>query len=284
MKRIAVIALLLFCWVLPASAFAADAKQRIVIVGDVLVDRGETTKDVVVADGNVLVRGTVDGNLIVADGDVAIRGHVTGKVVTLAGQAVLGRRAQVDGDVVYADNKPVVASGAQVGGEVKKFNPDDIGAGGVVGGAVGLTFAVWLAVTISVLVLGLILLALFPKPADAVARTAKARTGRAALVGLLTFFVIPIAGFIALITVVGIPLGAGLLLAVLPLYALAYTASAFAIGRRVREQGGRIVTFLIGLAILRVLALVPFLGGLVWFLATILGLGALIVAGRAARA
>jgi hypothetical protein len=283
MKRIAVIALLLFCWVLPASAFAADAKQRIVIVGDVLVDRGETTKDVVVADGNVSVRGTVDGNLIVADGDVAIRGHVTGKVVTLAGQAVLGRRAQVDGDVVYADNKPVVASGAQVGGEVKKFKPDDI-SGGAVGGALGLTFAVWLAVTISVLILGLILLALFPTPADAVARAAKARTGRAALVGLLTFFVIPIAGFIALITVVGIPLGAGLLLAVLPLYALAYTAGAFAIGRRVREKGGRIVTFLIGLAILRVLALVPFLGGLVWFLATILGLGALIVAGRAARA
>ena len=279
MKRIAVIALLLFCWVLPASAFAADAKERIVVVGDVLVDRGETTKDVVVADGNVTVRGTVDGDLVVADGDVAVRGNVTGNVVTFAGTATLGRRAHVDGDVLYGDKKPNVAPGAQVGGEIKKVKGEDIS-----GGALALQFGIWLAVTISVLILGLILLALFPKAADAVARTAKARTGRAALIGLLTFFLIPIVGVIALITIVGLPLGAGLLLAMLPLYGLAYTTSAFIVGRLVSKQGARIIAFIVGLAILRVLALVPFLGGLVWFLATILGLGALMVAAQRARA
>jgi hypothetical protein len=279
MKRIAVIALLLFCWILPASAFAAGPKERIVIVGDVLVDRGETTKDVVVADGDVTVRGTVDGDLVVADGDVAVRGNVTGNVVTFAGTATLGRRAHVDGDVLYGDKKPNVAPGAQVGGEIKKVKGEDIS-----GGALALQFGIWLAVTISVLILGLILLALFPKAADAVARTAKARTGRAALIGLLTFFLIPIVGVIALITIVGLPLGAGLLLAMLPLYGLAYTSSAFIVGRLVSKQGARIIAFIVGLAILRVLALVPFLGGLVWFLATILGLGALMVAAQRARA
>jgi cytoskeletal protein CcmA (bactofilin family) len=279
MKRIAVIALLAFCWILPGSAYAADTKERIVVVGDVLVDRGQTTKDVLVANGDVTVRGTVDGDLAVADGDVTIRGHVTGDVVTLAGRATLGRRAQVDGDVAYGDKKPQVAPGAQVGGKVKKFKPENFA-----GGAIALQIAVWLAVTISVLVLGLILLVLFPRAADAVARAARARTGRAALIGLLTFFLIPIVGFIALITVVGIPLGAGLLLAMLPIYALAYTASAFVVGRQVSKKGGRILAFAIGVVILRVLALVPFLGGLVWFLATILGLGALLVAGRTARA
>jgi hypothetical protein len=279
MKRIAVIALLVFCWVLPSSAFATDRKERIVVVGDVLVDRGQTTKDVLVADGDVTVRGTVDGDLVVADGDVTLRGRVTGDVVTLAGTAILGRRAAVDGDVVYADKKPQVAPGAQVGGEVKKLKPENFG-----GGAIALQIGVWLAVTISVLVLGLLLLLLFPRAADAVARTGKARTGRAMLVGLLTFFLIPIIGFVALITIVGIPLGVGLLLALLPLYALAYTSSAVVVGRFASKQGGRILAFVIGLVILRVLALVPFLGGLVWFLATILGLGALLIAGRTARA
>jgi hypothetical protein len=279
MKRIAVIALLVFCWILPASAYAAGAKERIVIVGDVLVDRGQTSKDVVVADGNVTVRGTVDGDLAVADGDVTVRGRVTGNVVTLGGKAILGRRAHVDGDVLYADKKPQVAPGAQIGGDVKKFKPDAIA-----GGALGLRIAVWLAVTISMLVLGLLLLVLFPRAADAVARAAKARTGRATLVGLLTFFLIPIIGFVALITVVGIPLGAGLLLALLPIYGLAYTASAFVTGRLVSKKGSPILAFVIGVLILRVLAFVPFLGGLIWFLATILGLGALLVAGRTARA
>jgi hypothetical protein len=44
-----------------------------------------------------------------------------------------------------------------------------------------------------------------------------------------------------------------------------------------------VVAFLVGWAILRVLALVPVLGGLVWFAAVVVGLGALAVATWRAR-
>jgi hypothetical protein len=275
-KCLPVIALLLVCWVFPASAAAAaKPKERIVVVGPVLVDRGETTKDVVVADGDVTVRGTVDGDVIVADGDVTIRGRVTGDVVTIAGTAILGRRAQVDGDVSYADKDPQVASGAKVGGKVKKFKGNGIGTAVKIG--------IWVAVTVSTLVLGLLLLLLFPKAADAVARTSKVRTGLSILVGVLAFLLVPALGVVLLITVVGIPLGVGLLLAVLPLYGLAYTASAFVVGRLILKKSARILAFVVGLVILRALALIPFAGALVWVLATIFGLGALLAAALRAR-
>ena len=45
-----------------------------------------------------------------------------------------------------------------------------------------------------------------------------------------------------------------------------------------RPAAGRVLAFLAGLAILRVLALIPILGGIVWFAATVVGLGALMVA------
>jgi hypothetical protein len=277
MKRLPVIALLLFCWVLPANALAAaKPKERIVLVGPVLVDRGETTKDVVVADGDVTVRGTVDGDVLVANGDVTIRGKVTGDVATVAGTAILGRRARVDGDVLYADKKPKVASGATVGGKVKKLQTGGIGA------AVGI--GVWIAVTVSTFVLGLLLLLLFPRAADAVARTGKTRTGRSILVGVLAFILIPVLGFLVLFTVVGVPLGVGLLLAVGPLYGLAYTASAFVVGRLILGKAARILAFIVGLVILRALAVIPFAGALVWLLATILGLGALLATALRARA
>jgi hypothetical protein len=276
MKRVPLVTLLLLCWVLPASAHAADKpKERIVVVGSVLVDRDETTKDVVVADGDVTVRGTVDGDVIVADGDVTIRGKVTGDVVTIAGTAILGRRAQVDGDVIYADKDPQVASGANVGGEVKKFKGGEIGTAVKIG--------IWIAVTVSTFLLGLLLLLLFPRAADAVARTAKLKTGLSILVGVLAFLLIPVLAFALLFTVVGIPLGAGLLLAVLPLYGLAYTASAFVVGRLILKKTARILAFIVGLVVLRALALVPFAGELVWLLATILGLGALLAAALRAR-
>jgi hypothetical protein len=47
-----------------------------------------------------------------------------------------------------------------------------------------------------------------------------------------------------------------------------------------RPPRSRYVAFLVGWAILRVLALIPFVGGLLWVLASILGLGLLFVAGR----
>ncbi|HTN24206.1 MAG TPA: polymer-forming cytoskeletal protein [Solirubrobacteraceae bacterium] len=275
MKRIAVIAVLLFCCVLPASASAASTNDRVVVVGDVLVDRGQTAGDVLVADGDVTVRGTVDGDLVVADGDVTIRGKVTGDVVTLAGTAILGRRAQVEGDVVYADKKPQIASGSKVGGEVRKIDAGDIGT--------GLTIAIWIAITVSTLVLGLLLLLLFPKATDAIGRTFKAKTGMTALVGVLAFILLPVIGVGLLLTLVGIPLGVGLLLICLPLYGLGYTVSAFAIGRLILAKSPRIPAFLLGLVLLRGLAIVPYAGELVGIVATVLGLGAVVLTALRSR-
>jgi hypothetical protein len=275
MKRIAVIAVLLFCCVLPASALGASNNDRIVVVGDVLVDRGQTAGDVLVADGDVTVRGTVDGDIVVADGDVTIRGKVTGDVVTLAGTAVLGRRAQVDGDVVYADKEPQVASGSKVGGEVKKVDAGDVG--------LGVHIAFWGAVTVSTFVLGLLLLLLFPKAADAFARSLKTKTGMSALAGVLAFILLPLIGIGLVLTILGIPLGIGILLALLPLYGLAYTVAAFAIGRLILKKSPRLVAFLAGLVILRGLGIVPFLGPVVGTIAMILGLGAIVVTALRSR-
>jgi hypothetical protein len=44
-----------------------------------------------------------------------------------------------------------------------------------------------------------------------------------------------------------------------------------------------VLAFLAGLAILRVLAIIPIVGGIVWFAATVVGLGALLVATWRAR-
>jgi hypothetical protein len=63
------------------------------------------------------------------------------------------------------------------------------------------------------------------------------------------------------------------------IYAVGYGASAWIIGRSIlREPTAWILAFLVGWGVLRVLALIPVLGGLVWFAAVVFGLGALLVA------
>jgi hypothetical protein len=266
---------LLVCLAIPASASADGPQERIVIKGPVLVDRGETVGDVVVVDGNVLVRGKVDGDVIVVDGDLTLRGMVTGDVVTVRGRAIFGNRGRVQGDLHYVKKKPEGAAG-RVGGKVQKENISDIGS-------IGIAIVVWLAFTISALVLGLILVLLAPRAADAVERAGRGSTLASFLVGLLLFFLLPLLGILALVTIIGIPFGIGLLLAVLPLYAIGYTSGAWILGRRILANKGRILAFIVGLLVLRLLALIPIAGGIVWFLATIFGLGALAVAVRRAR-
>jgi hypothetical protein len=144
--------------------------------------------------------------------------------------------------------------------------------------------AVWLAGTISTLLFGLLLLWLAPRAADAVFEVARGAVGPAIGWGIGLFIGLPVIGVIALITLVGIPFGAGLLLALFPLYALGYVTSGWLLGRRlVKPPRGRPLAFLAGWAILRVAAIVPVLGELVWLAATVYGLGVLIVTAWRAR-
>jgi cytoskeletal protein CcmA (bactofilin family) len=262
------------------AAPAEAAKDRIVIEGPVTIGPSERADDVIVAHGDVTVAGHVTGDLVVASGKLRILGTVDGDAVSIADRAVLGPRARVGGDLLYVDKKPQVASGARVDGDTKRLDVDKATGGlGLAAGAL-----LWLAIGVSALILGLVLLGLFPRAAEAVYE-AGARTGAAIGFGLLAFFLIPIVGFLLLVTIVGLPLGVLLLLALMPIYALGYTASAWALGRRILgSERSRFLAFLAGLAILRVVALIPVLGGIVWFAATVFGLGMLLLAAGRGRA
>lgn len=274
MRRSLLIGMLLLCWLVPAAGAAAaaddgDDGDRIVLVGDVLVDRDETAGDVVVVDGDVTIRGVVTGDLVVVDGDITIRGTVEGDVVAVSGLATLGRRGRIAGDLVYADETPVQTPGSQVDGDVEKFEIGDASVFAAIGA--------WIAITLSMLLLGLVLLLIAPRAGDAVARTGRERTLVSALVGLLAFFLLPVIAIGLCVTVIGLPLGIVLLLLILPLYAIGYLTTAHVLGSRIVKRGG-IVAFLAGIVILQLLVLIPFVGGLIGFLATLFGLGVLLVA------
>jgi hypothetical protein len=168
-----------------------------------------------------------------------------------------------------------VASGATIGGTTKRVqtnvNWEGFGWAG--------RLAWWLAVSVSTLVVGLVLVWLAGRGAAWILEAGRTSIGPAIGWGLLVFFGLPILAVIALVTLVGIPLGLGLLAALGLIYALGYGATAWIVGRRILgEPTAWVLAFLVGWGILRVLALIPILGGLVWFAAVVFGLGVLVVA------
>ncbi|HYH53711.1 MAG TPA: polymer-forming cytoskeletal protein [Solirubrobacterales bacterium] len=262
----------------PANGHEKDA--IVVISGDVNVPRWETVEGIVVASGDVRVEGRVDGDVVLFAGDATVSGRIDGDLVTFGGRARLLPSAFVTGDLQYADERPIIAPQATVRGDVLEQDWDDslellpfIGA-----------FVLWLGVTISMAILGLLLLLIAPRAADAISARSRERAGIVIAIGIAVAICLPLAAGIAAVTLVGIPLAVVLGLALLPAAALAYVAAAYALGRRiVSPPQNRVWSFLAGLAILRVAALVPFLGLLVGLAAVVIGFGLIAAAIGAAR-
>jgi cytoskeletal protein CcmA (bactofilin family) len=261
--------------VVPASALGADSDgdDQVVITGSVHVAKHQKAHTIVIVDGPVRIDGHVTGDVVAVAGRATISGEVDGDVVTVANRLRLLEGAHVGGDVSYGDEKPVIASGATVDGKVSNEDWNEVGSGAF---AWAIGIFIWLTVTASALLLGILVIAFPPRVVESAWETAESSRGAVIGMGAGLFLGIPIVAALVGATIVGLPLAGLLLLAVLPLYALGYVTSAWMLGRRILSgRRDRFVPFLIGFLILRIIALIPFLGGLVGICATAFGLGAL---------
>src|SRR4051812_5710462 len=172
--------------------------RRITISGGVVIQKGEvvngpvvsvdgpaiingTVNDVYVGNGRLDIGGRVTGDVLVVHGDIFITGRVGGDVVALDGRITTRDGARVNGDVT-SRNAPNVAPGT-VGGRVRKLNVGNLFGGFLV---VFLIF-LWIAVTVSVALLGLLFMLLFPRAADATAAAGRRfwpTLGWGALIGI----------------------------------------------------------------------------------------------------
>src|SRR3954467_11202705 len=265
----------------PAGANSSDEltdRDQIVMNGRLIVAEGDTVDTAVLFHGSATIDGTVTKSVVVLDGPTEISGHVQQDVFVFNGPVTVRSGARIDGDLVTSET-PNVESGATVSGQQQRVSARfDAGAVGVAS-----RFAWWLGYSISTLVLGLLLLLFAPRVDAAIVRAVRERTGASIGFGALVFFLLPIVAIVMLVIVVALPLGLFMLLALALLYTVGYVAGAHAIGRLLlKTTPSRFLAFLLGWAILRVLALIPVVGGLAWILASIFGLGVLWVASRRA--
>lgn len=264
----------------PAGAQADDEQDDnlVVVTGRAEVAEGDTLDNVVIADGPAVVAGTVRNGVVAFNGDVLVTGTVEDEVVAFNGRVTVRDGGVVEGDVV-SRHEPVERSGGRIEGSWERWDASGFNS------AVGIFtwLAVWLAVSISTLVLGLLLALLAPRAARAVDEARRARIGPVIGWGLVMTIGLPIVAALAMATLVLAPLGLAVLLALALVYGIGYTTGAWLLGRAILPRSHAVAAFLVGWAILRVLALVPILGTVAWFAAVVVGLGAIVVAASRAR-
>jgi cytoskeletal protein CcmA (bactofilin family) len=258
---------------------AGGAGDQVVLLGRVVVPRGESVGEVVVFSGRVTVDGVVRGDVVVLDGQITVSGQVSGSVIALNGSVRLLATAQIGGDVL-AHDVVIVAEGAAVGGLVNEHVSFNL-SGPL--RAVGALLS-WLAVAVSTLVLGLLFALMAPRALDRTAAAAWTAPWASAGWGVLLGAAVPVLAVGMIASVVGVPLGVGLLLAIVLLTLVGAVVTAHAVGRAlVGDARGTATAFLAGWGIATVIGLIPYVSGVVFGLSVLYGTGATAVAVWRAR-
>jgi hypothetical protein len=145
----------------------------------------------------------------------------------------------------------------------------------------------WLAMTIAVVAAGLLFAAVGGRQLRTASLSLTEDPGNSILAAIVLWVGVPLIAGLIIATLVGIPLGLGVLLFLLPaMWLLGYIAAGTRLGMLIVGQGAEhpYAAAAIGLLILQLVAIVPFFGWVVVGLAGLWGAGGIaLVAWRAAR-
>jgi cytoskeletal protein CcmA (bactofilin family) len=242
--------------------------------------------DLIFGFGTSYISGNINGNVKGGASEVTITNGVGGDVKVEVDKLTITSTANIEGDLVYtSENEANIQSGARVGGSTIHNMPEKPAPAPFAGmGGKLLGF-------IMILVVGIIVILLAPRWVSAMADSIRAKPWPSLGWGALVLFATPIAAIIVIITIIGLPVG----LIALVLYGIAIYLSqipvGFLIGRLIIRRNGEIESrglmvgaLAPGLAILLVLGLIPYIGGLVMLLTIIFGLGSVVVSVIRSRA
>ena len=269
---------------LAGTAIAADEELvhtgRVLIVtgGDVEVAAGEQADAVIVVGGDARIAGTVN-TLVLVDSTATVSGATLETIAVINGTADLMAGTAVSGDVIRFDSAITRADGVVIGGAIKDM-AGDVAAFGIFMGAAMLLM--WIGFGIATLLVGLLVAGLAARQVRVATTLISREPGKTVLVGLLSLVVPPLLAVLAIVTIIGIPTGIGLLVVVWPAVAfIGYVVAAIWLGEWIlRQRSGSTpaerpyTAALLGLLIAFVIGFVP----LVTAILSIFGLGAVVLA------
>jgi cytoskeletal protein CcmA (bactofilin family) len=246
--------------------------------------KGQIGGDARLAAETIEMEGRIGGSMRAAARRITITGEIAGKADFLAERIVIAAGAKIAGDLIYrSENKPEIASGATIGGEVRRVKVNVPDPSAFAGAVLGIGLFIMLSWTIALFVLIAVVQLAFPNVIGNSAGRLQAHPwsnlGRGVAAHLLA---VVIAGLLFM-SIVGIPIGAALVMAVAIMWLFGLVTVSTCIGLYIRRwlRGatdirtiGRIGWALLGAIILVVIAIVPFVGVVVAGLAVAAGFGA----------
>jgi len=279
-----------------------EVTHAVRIIGGTLNISGTIGRDLLVAGEEVSLSSTAEiGNdLLLGAGTALIDGLIKGDVNSGVENLTILSTASIQGKLTYiSENEATIQSGSQIKGPIIHKLPDikerlAVGTHRLPAVKERLTIVgFWGRVIgfLMTLLLGIVIVLLAPRRMKAITESIRTRPWASLGWGAIILIFTPIAALIVCITIIGLPLG----LITLVLYGIAlYLTQLFAglfigqliIGssREVVSKGALVGALALGLAILNLLTLIPYLDFVIGLATVLFGLGAMLVSKRKLRA
>jgi hypothetical protein len=282
LTAIAIGAVLALAW----ASFARGAQPftetgRVVFSshGNVTIPHDERADAVVVVDGTADIHGTV-GTVVIVDGEANFAGAQVESVVAIGSKVEIGPDSHISNQVMRLDSTVHQTGNAVIDGGITDLAPALLSAGAALAPAV---FLLWLGFGLATIASALLVAGLAGRQLFAAARLLAAEPGKTFLIGLAAVVLLPVVAILLMVTVIGAPLGVGLLIGAMPLLAyVGYLVAATWVGgwvvRQMAPRAGEgserpFMPVLVGVLVLTVLGLLPILT-IVVAVASLLGVGA----------
>jgi cytoskeletal protein CcmA (bactofilin family) len=237
--------------------------------------------DLWVFSGNVDVQGDVAGGLLARAGRVSLSGRVGQDADVETDELAVDPEASIGGDLRYRARKMgETALEGVVAGRVQRLEPkEDSDRTGP--SAWGIAF--WVVKLLGAVLIGVLALRLWPVRSARSAAAVGSEPGMSLGIGLGAGLVLPLAA--AILAVISLLVAAPLAVILWALVAIGLYVGklpvALWIGERLLRRGAgdrpKTAALLLGVGVLYVLFLVPYLGTLVWIGASFVGLGAIVL-------
>ena len=264
-----------------------------VIAGGTIIINAPVSGDVFVAGGQILVNSDIEGKIVAAGGDIDLRGDAKNAVIA-GGNINIHSTTVISRDAVITGGN-VSNAGKIIGNlTVRAENFQNTGSAGSVDfekseglqGLQQLRNIFSILMTVGFLIIGIILLKLFPAQFFIVEEEVRKSPVKNTLVGFVLIIASIILIILLAVTIIGFPVA--LIMGMLFIIALMLSSLfvSFAVGRKIVDlfkfkfETNDLLIFVLGFIILSLLFRIPYVGVLIGIVAISLGFGAIIYALR----
>lgn len=251
-----------------------------------LTEKATVRENLIAGGGSVQLAGAIGRDARVGAWQATFSNGIERDVIVAAESVRLTSKASVGGRLRYwGEAAPSIDEGAIVHGPItRRPLPEGWSIERARQGLIGIRFLATFVSFLSTLFLGLIFLRLFPQFAGEVTAAIHERPGLSLGYGVAASVATPLVAVSFLVTMLLLPAGVVLL----ALYGVTlYLARIFAVTyagqflfRRPNDSSSPARPFVAGLVLYSLLTLIPVIGALVTMMTMVVGVGALLVAGR----